>query len=126
MASDIADGPARRPAFARQIPWRDLISRSYFPFRHTCCDLLSIGEPPRTANRRLLALSSGPATILTSVSLDRGLAIDPASSYRPELIEGEFFMINSSPAAGILDRLSKASSAEDFFRYLASITTLKS
>lgn len=77
---DIADGPGRRPAFARQVPWRDLTSRSYFPFRHTCCDLLPNGEPPRTANRRLLALSSGPATVLTSVSLDRGLAIDPASS----------------------------------------------
>lgn len=35
----------------------------------------------RTANRRLLArLISGPATGLTSVNLNRGLAIDPGSS----------------------------------------------
>jgi len=36
---------------------------------------------PRIANRRLLArLIFGPATVLTSVNLDRGLAIDPGSS----------------------------------------------
>lgn len=68
----------RRSTFERQISGAisppDLTCRSAI---HAVISYPMASRPP-TANRRLLArLISGPATGLTSVNLDRGLAIDP-------------------------------------------------